>query len=50
MSEKTKKSSAGLALGAMVIGIAAVPVAAFVSTVAGLAMMAAPIFMIYQAS
>lgn len=49
MSEK-KKSNVGLALGAMVIGVAAIPVTAFVSTLLGLAMMAAPIFMIYRAS
>lgn len=48
--EQKKKSSAGLALTAMVIGVASVPVTAFVSTVVGIAMMAAPIFMIYKAS
>jgi len=49
MSEK-KMSRSGLALGAMVVGVASVPVTAFVSTVLGLVMMAAPIFMIYKAS
>lgn len=49
MSDK-KVSRSGLALGAMVVGIASVPVTAFVSAVLGIAMMAAPIFMIYKAS
>ncbi|NOX43369.1 MAG: hypothetical protein GXP19_06515 [Gammaproteobacteria bacterium] len=49
MSEK-KKSSIGLALGAMIVGVASIPVTAFVSTLLGLVMMAAPIFMIYRAS
>lgn len=49
MSEK-RKSSAGMALGAMAIGVASIPVAAMFSTVAGLVMMAAPIFMIFAAS
>jgi len=49
MSEK-KQVSSGLALGAMIIGIASVPVTALVSTVLGIIMMAAPIFMIYKAS
>ena len=49
MSEN-RKSSAGMALGAMVLGVASIPVAAMFSIVAGLILMAAPIFMIYAAS
>jgi hypothetical protein len=48
--KKTKKSSVSLALGSMIIGIAAVPLTAFFSTVLGLAMFSLSVLMIYQAS
>lgn len=47
MSEK--KKSPLLAVGAILVGIASLPVAGFVSWVAGLVMMALPIFMILNA-
>ncbi len=48
MSEK--KRSVLLALGALFIGVASIPVGSFISWVAGLVMMALPVFMIYKAS
>jgi len=45
-----KKSNPFLAVGAIFVGIAAMPVAAFVNIVLGLAMMALPVWMIYKAS
>ncbi len=45
-----KKPNLFLALGAMFIGVAAMPVAAFINIVLGLAMMALPVWMIYKAS
>ncbi len=49
MSQK-QKSNVYLALAAMVIGVASIPVAAFVNWVLGLVMLGMPIFMIYRAS
>lgn len=48
MSKKNKRP--GLALGAIVVGVASLPVAATVSTTLGLVMMALPVYMIYLAS
>ncbi len=45
-----KKPNPFLAVAAMFIGIAAMPVAAFINIVLGLAMMALPMWMIYKAS
>ena len=45
-----KKPNPYMALGAMFIGIAAMPVAALVNAVLGLVMMALPLWMIYKAS
>jgi len=45
-----KKPKPFMALGAMIVGVAAIPVAAFVNVVLGLAMMALPMWMIYKAS
>jgi len=45
-----KKANPFMAVAAMFIGIAAMPVAAFVNIVLGLAMMALPMWMIYKAS
>ncbi len=45
-----KKPKPFMALGAMIVGVAAMPVAAFVNIVLGIAMMALPMWMIYKAS
>lgn len=45
-----KKKSALLGVGAMFVGILAIPVAAFVDIVLGLALLTAPVFMLYRAS
>ena len=45
-----KKANPFMAVGAMFIGVAAMPVAAFVNVVLGIAMMALPMWMIYKAS
>lgn len=45
-----KKRSAALGVGAMFVGILAIPTTAFVSTLLGLAMLTAPVFMCYRAS
>lgn len=45
-----KKKNAGLAIGAIIIGLAALPVAALVNWVAGLVLLALPVFMVYKAS
>ena len=45
-----KEPNPYMALGAMIIGVAAMPVAALVNVVLGLAMMALPMWMIYRAS
>ena len=45
-----KKPKPFMAVSAMFIGIAAMPVAAFINVVLGIAMMALPMWMIYKAS
>ena len=44
-----KQKSAALALGSMAAGIACMPVAAFVSTVAGMGLATASVYMAYAA-
>lgn len=46
----SKKKSAALGVAAIVTGIVALPVAAFVNWVAGLALLSVPVFLIYKAS
>lgn len=45
-----KKPNPYMALGAMVIGVASIPIAALVNVVLGIALMVLPLWMIYKAS
>lgn len=45
-----KKKGAVLGVSAIFVGILAIPTAAFVNTLLGLAMLTAPVFMCYRAS
>lgn len=45
-----KKPSVLLAMIAMISGIAALPVAAFVNMILGIAMLSLPVLLVYQAS
>lgn len=45
-----KKPNVVLAMIAMVSGIAALPVAAFINMILGLAMLSLPVLLVYQAS
>ena len=45
-----RHSNTGMAIAALVIGVAALPVAAMVNIVAGLFMLGLPVLMVYKAS
>ncbi len=45
-----KKSNPFMALGAMIVGIASIPIAAMVNVVLGISLMVLPLWMIYKAS
>ena len=45
-----KKPNVVLAIIAMISGIAALPVAAFINMILGLAMLSLPVLLVYQAS
>jgi len=45
-----KKKNAALAVAAIITGTLAMPVAAFISWVAGIVLLSVPVFLVYKAS